>query len=903
MEQLPQALKALEAEGALILSAPPGSGKTTRLPLAIHQALSASPQLAAAWGGDQVLVLQPRRLAARSVASYMASLLGEQPGGRVGYQVRFDSALSAQTRVTLLTEGLLTRRALSDPELAGVGCVILDEFHERSLQADLALALLLELREAYRPELRLVVMSATLGEAAAQLSARLKCPLIQAEGRAFPVELHYEAKAHSSSPCERAPALIVERWRALQAERLAERRVEPERAGGSILVFLPGRREIEQARFALNRLDPSIPVSELYSGLKASEQRRALDPKAPPRVVLSTNVAETSVTIEGVSEVIDTGLARGTLYDPKRGLERLCLAPIALDAAIQRAGRAGRTHAGRCHRLWTEHQEAQRPAQSVPEHARAELSSALLTVAAWAGDWRSFEWYERPPELHLERAEAHLQLLGALDERGRVTPLGEALNTVSLPPALALSLAFALRCDCLELAALLSSVSAQDRELLELDPQRPRAVDVWLRVEALQDFERGRVWPELRRAVADSALRGARQLTRQAKRLAEATSALELLEAPLEAALRQMRLTGGAGSLAELSLKERVGLALSLGSPHRVTQLRSAREGRALMSEGGEVALRREAIGSPCEYVVSLALYQSERASPRVTLACPVERSWLVGRVERELCFYEERAGVYRREREYLGELCLSERLSPAPFDEEASALLLETLSRAPWRWLALDERAQRWLERARWLAARQADIGSEPKPHAGALEPWWGLSPDDERRFEPGERPQLSERVLALLEALCSPQLYLKSPSFKGLKALSLSPMMQGLTPVHELQMIERLAPERYELPTGQRVSVSYELGAPPSVSAYLQAFFGSTEHPSLGEGAEAIPLQLTLLAPNKRPAQITSDLPSFWSGAYADVRKQLRARYAKHHWPEDPLSIGPQRGAKRRS
>ena len=900
---LPEALSALRSKGALVLSAPPGSGKTTRLPLALLSELSAHPELSEAWGGERILVLQPRRLAARSVAEYMASLLGERAGGRVGYRVRFERAISGATRVEVLTEGLLTRLALSDPELSGVGCVILDEFHERSLHADLALALLLELREAYRPDLRLVVMSATLGEEAERLSERLSAPLLRAEGRAYPVEVIHEPQAYQSDPCERAPTLIASRWRALQANQ-AER--EGARGGGSLLAFFPGRREIERARVSLERLLPSAPVYPLYGGLKPEQQRAALNPNAPPRIILTTNIAETSVTIEGVSEVIDTGLARQTSYDPKTGLERLSLTPIALDAATQRAGRAGRVRAGQCWRLWSRDEELKRATQTSPEVARADLSATLLSVAAWAGDWRSFAWYERPPEAHLARAEAHLKLLGALSLEGRLTPLGQALSEVSLEPALALSLVYGELCGCPDEVALIATLSAQDRDLLDLPSHLPRALDVWLRVEAFDDASRGRFWSELRRGVFERARLGFEQAKRQRGALSGVLGgALSDLTAHLNTALER-----SGESLEDMSLERRVALALTLAHPHRVGLTRAHNDRLALLSEGGEVRLPARALEGSGRAFVALGVHQQGREAPRLTLACPVDECWLVGEARDELRLIEERASVCRVRSRWLGELCLEERVNTAPMSDEASALLSEALSRAPWRWLSVSDELKGWLARVRWLQANRAqqrEKNTSDAPEPCSPEPWWGLLEGDPLTTREGEapkqsNPQWSARVCELLALLCMPSATLTQPSLKQLKRVDLLALIKGLTPRDELRDLERSAPERYELPTGQSVRVRYEAGAPPMIEAYLQAFFGEAEHPTLGEGPHATPLQLHLLAPNRRPAQVTSDLPSFWANAYADVRKQLRARYAKHHWPEDPLSMGPQRGAKRR-
>lgn len=884
MECIPSALEALVSRGALVLSAPPGSGKTTRLPLAIDAWLQQDLQHPQSWGGERVLVLQPRRLAARTVAEYMARLRGEKVGESVGYQVRFESMLSPHTRIEVLTEGLLTRRALVDPELTGVACVIIDEFHERSLHADVALSLLLELREAYRPDLRLVLMSATLGHEAERLAERLNCPLIQALGRSFPVEIHYESQAHQD-PCKRAPKLIFERWQALQA-KVHQTKPDHDQKYGSILSFFPGKREIEEAKATLLQYDPSLPIAVLYGGLPPNEQQALFRTDSPLRIVLATNIAETSITIEGISEVIDTGLARQTEYDPKRGLERLVLKPIAQDAADQRAGRAGRTHAGRCFRLWTADQHRQRSAQGIPELIRRDLSSSLLMIMAWSGNWKSFLWYEAPPELHLKRALEHLKLLGAVDETGRCTALGEAFSTLSLPPQHALALAYAQLLECEDEVALVASLSTQERDVLEYDLRQARGADLWLRMEAMYDFEQGSVWPEMRSGIAKQVKRAQRQILRQARAL---YSVHHSLKPCLEAVFLQSK-----QSQSQLSLSQRVALSLCLGHPHRITQRRSSDE-RALMSEGGEVQIDVLALEGHDGPFVSLSLHQQERSIPRVTLACPIDSRWLMGKKYSEICFDQERGGIYQIDQERLGDLCLKRHLSPANFDENSASLLVQELSIRPWHWCQLEPDAIRWLERVRWLAHRFQEV------HQPQIESWWGIHAGDIAYFY-GEKPCLSPKVLALFEALCCPSVFLKSPSLKGLKDVAFMPLIQGLTPTTELQLIEQYAPDRYQLPTGQWVSITYEIGAPPQISVYLQAFLGTQIHPCLGQGIDAIPLQLCLLAPNQRPVQITSDLPSFWKHGYTDVRKQLRARYAKHHWPEDPLSIGPQRGAQRR-
>ena len=481
-EVLAELTEALKHNSAVILSAPPGSGKTTQVPLRLLMSEGVE---------GRIIILQPRRVAARSVASWMAQLLHERVGDRVGYQVRHERHIGINTRIEVLTEGLLIQRLLNDPELSGVGLVILDEFHERNLLTDLTLMMLREAQLLERDDLRLLIMSATLD--AEPLSQRLNAPIIFASGRGHPLQVvHLD-----HSPSSRAlPTVIAEQlnsfWlnepRGDRRKGVADHKRSKDSHLGHCLVFLPGRREIEETRDAIIDLYPQCMVSELYGSLPLDAQKRALDSSGPPRVILSTNIAETSLTIDGVTHVIDSGLYRTARCDMKTGLTHLITLPIAGDSATQRAGRAGRTQSGQCLRLWTEHDHKKRALVTPAEINFADLTESLLKICSWAGDWRSFEWFEDPPPSALKRAREELKELGALHiELDLLTPLGQALAQLPIHPRRGLALLWGAKLGCLDEVAFMCALAELPRDPIARESLGVYALDPWYRWSIYQE--------------------------------------------------------------------------------------------------------------------------------------------------------------------------------------------------------------------------------------------------------------------------------------------------------------------------------------------------------------------------------------------------------------------------------
>jgi ATP-dependent helicase HrpB len=819
-EVLPELLAALRTAGAAVLQAPPGAGKTTRAPLALLD----EPWLA----GAKVVMLEPRRLAARAAARFMARTLGEEPGGTVGYRVRMETRAGPRTRVEVVTEGVLTRMLQADPALDGIGAVIFDEFHERSLHADLGLALTLQARELLRPDLRIAVMSATLDGApvAALLGG---APVVTSEGRAHPVETRYLPRP-AEGRIEGAAARTV--------------REAVERERGDVLVFLPGAAEIHRTAEML--ADPPLPagvrVIPLYGDLPPEAQDEAIAPSPPGRrkVVLATAIAETSLTIEGVRVVVDAGRMRVPRFSPRTGMTRLETVPVSRASAEQRRGRAGRLEPGVCYRLWTEAEQAGLVPHGTPEIRDADLAPLALELAAWgAADPAELRWLDPPPAGAFAQARELLAELGALDAAGALTPHGREMAALPLHPRLAHMLLRgreaghgALACD---LAALLA-----ERDVFRRAADTPEA-DLRLRLHALRDLSAGRRLP----ARADAgALR---------RVLAEA---------------REWRRRLGV-SRDEAGDPADAGTLLALAYPDRVGRRRGA-PGRYLLRSGRGAALDVHDPLAASEWIVAAELDGRGRES-RVYLATPVEgealERELAERVERreEVAFDPAARSVRARRLQTLGAIVLREAPLAEPDAGEVAAALLEGIraegiGRLPW-----SKEAARLRERLAFLHHHDAawpDVSDDAL--AATLPEWLGPHVHGMRSLDEVQRLDL-------------PAILLDRVGWELRREL------------------DRLAPSHLEVPSGSRVALDYGDPDAPVLAARLQELFGMAETPRIAGGR--VPLTVHLLSPARRPVQVTRDLASFWRTGYFEVRKDLRGRYPKHHWPDDPLTAEPTR------
>ncbi|MGN6549148.1 MAG: ATP-dependent helicase HrpB [Pararhizobium sp.] len=806
---LPELGRALEGDGRAVLAAPPGAGKTTLVPLFL---------LDAPWRGDGTIVLvEPRRLAARAAARRMAALLGEEAGGTVGYRMRLDSRAGGKTRILVVTEGVFTRMALDDPELAGVAAVLFDEFHERALDADFGLALALDIRSAFRPDLRLMVMSATLDTARV---ARLLggAPVIASEGRAFPVEIRYRERP-AGEPVEAAVASAI-----VEAHR---------KETGSILAFLPGQREIERTFERLEgRFGPETVLAPLYGRLDARAQDRAIRP-APPgqrKIVLSTAVAETSITIDGVRIVIDGGLSRQPVHEPATGITRLETVRVSRASAEQRAGRAGRTEPGIAVRLWRQEQTAALPAFSPPEILSGDLTGLVLDCAAWGvSDPAALAFIDPPPAAALAEARTLLAALGALDAGGRLTERGRLMRSLALPARLAaVVVSAAERGDDVAAAARLAVLVGEPGlggASLDLDDR--------LRRFAAEPGERAKA----ARALA----------ARTARRAGGGTEG---------------RQPGAAGEL------------LLEGFSDRIAMQRGGR-GRFVLANGrGAVLEETERLaGAPFLVVVDLT---GRAAAQRVLAAAEIDRATLeerlAGRIEtiEETSFDTASRSVRARRRRRFGALVLEETALPTPSGEAAAAGLADGIR-------ALGLEALPWSRQAAQLRDRLAFL----------------------HRTLGGDWPSVTDAsLLAGLETWFTPF----QSGVTRLDAVSSGSLVQGLTSLvpHALQRdLDRLAPTHFEVPTGSRIALRYD-EADPVLSVRVQELFGLPAHPAIAGGR--FPLVVELLSPAHRPIQTTRDLPGFWTGSWREVRSEMRGRYPKHVWPEDPLSASPTVRAKPR-
>ena len=808
-DALPQLVAALQKSNAAVLVAPPGAGKTTRVPLVLMDELWATNR--------KILVLEPRRIAARAAAERMAATLGEKVGDTVGLRVRFGSKVSKKTRIEVVTEGVFTRLILDDPSLDGIAAVLFDEFHERSLDADLGLALARDAQQGLREDMKLLVMSATLDSArVAKLLG--DAPVVESEGRAFPVETRYPGR-DARDPIERPMADAI--LRALRADP------------GSVLAFLPGQAEIRRTETLLkDRLDdPNVDVVALYGALDTSVQDRAIEP-APPgkrKVVLATSIAETSITILGVRIVVDSGLARVPRYEPDVGLTRLETVRVSRAAADQRRGRAGRTEPGVCYRLWDEPQTASLEPYAKPEILAADLSGMMLDLAEWgASDPAKLSFLDPPPHGAWSEAKTLLIELYAIDAQGRITEEGRKLRALPLPPRLSRMVIDAAAEGAGECAAEIAAI-VSERGLGGTD------VDLGHR---LDQFRR------------DRSRRG-EDARRMAKRWAEDA--------------------GKSTKQSDLS----AGSILALAYPDRIAKSRGS-DGAFLLANGRGAnvdpasALAREPF-------LAVAEMTGTAARARILLAAPITLEEIEARfgdeieTREEITFDPASASLRGRRAEKLGALALAERPMPIEASPEAAQKLAEGIARIGLARLPWTKPLRQWRDRVMFL-----------------------------RRHLGDEWPNLSDEALSKTASEWLAPMLEGKTSLSSIGADDLGNALQSLVPWNMKRKLEEEAPTHFSAPSGSSVPIDYEAEEGPKLSIRVQELFGLDKHPSVAQGK--VPLIVELLSPAHRPVQLTRDLPGFWRGSYAAVKTEMKGRYPRHPWPDNPLEAQATRRAKPR-
>ncbi|WP_210397779.1 ATP-dependent helicase HrpB [Motiliproteus sediminis] len=806
---LPALQQALNQHNRCLLQADPGAGKTTRVPLAL---------LDAPWlQGRRIVMLEPRRLAARNASRFMAAQLGEQPGETVGHRTRLETRVGKNTRIEVVTEGVLTRLLQRDPELTDVGCVILDEFHERNLQSDLALALLLECQSVLREDLRLLLMSATLDSVPLLTLLGSETPLIASAGRCYPVATHYLGGRPEALDCRQLATTLQQISR---------------QESGSLLCFLPGVGEIRRTQQALAQLDlPSeLQVRPLYGALPSSAQDLALRPaKQGRKLVLTTAIAETSLTIEGVRVVVDAGLMRLPRFDPPSGMSRLVTQAVSQAGAEQRRGRAGRLEPGACYRLWSEERQAQLLPQRPAEILSADLAPLRLELAQWGTPAEELHWLDPPPKAHLDQAQALLKALGALDADGRLTPRGQAMLELGAHPRLG---AMMLRARELNLGALGCDLAALLNERL---PSTAGA-DLGHALAALRRSRSGEL---------DSARQSARRWRRQLQ--------LDTDHEPKD---------------------EQAGLLLSFAFPDRIAQQRRPNSNQYRLSNGRGAHLAEQDPLRRTAYLVA-AEVDGDRSNARIYAAAAVSQEELAMHhpLQRStaVSWDEQQDRVQALSQTRLGQLILEQRPLSAPDPEAVADCLLQALQRR-------GGDALPWTRDARSLQARVQLL----------------------RRHYGTDWPDFSDAALMTrLDLWLKP--YLDGATrLTQLTRLDLAALLRQQLSWPQQQQLEREAPVRYPVPSGSQISIDYTRRDEPVLAVKLQELFGLTTTPAIVGGA--VPLLLELLSPAQRPIQTTRDLANFWRNTYHEVKKDLKGRYPKHPWPDDPLTAEPTRGTKKR-
>lgn len=824
---LPEVVDTLGREGAAVLVAPPGAGKTTLVPLAL---------LDAAWVSGTILVLEPRRLATRAAAHRMAHLLGEDDvGGIVGYRIRMETRVGPRTRIEVVTEGILTRMLQSDPALSGVGAVIFDEFHERSLHADVGLALALQTRSLFRDDLRLLVMSATLeAEPVARLLGGVS--VIQSKGRSFPVET---------------------RWR----ERPVEGWIEPAVAAtvqaaldedGDILVFLPGAGEIRRTRERLveRGLPPEVELHTLHGSLPREAQDRAVAPSPPGRrkVVLSSAIAETSLTIEGVRVVVDAGLMRVPRFDPGTGMTRLETVQVTRDSADQRRGRAGRVAPGVCFRLWTPGEDRGLVPARTPEILDADLAPLALELAHWGAEPDELQWLDPPPLAALAQARELLEGLRLIDAEGGLTPTGREVTELGLHPRLGRMLLEARelgaeRVGC-ELAALLG-----DRDILQ-GPGRAPDADLRLRVEAVRS---GRVPLGGHRLHRGGLARVRREARHWLRRIRSDPSR-------------------GAGN-GDLGW---VGLLTAFAYPDRIGRRREGQRGRFLLRNGRGAEFRESQSLEAAEWIVAAAV-EARGAEARIFLASPlteaeVETHFHHAVEEEDRVTWDAEVGRVRARRvRTLGAVEISSAALRSPAPHALGRALLDGIRSRGAHVIPWSKESGHLRDRLQFL-------------HANDPKHW----PDTS---EQGLMDTLEDWLLPFLSG---------ARSLDALQGVDLQEALLSRIPWEARAQLEAWAPSHIEVPSGSRIRVDYSNPEAPALAVRLQEVFGLNETPRVAGGQ--VPVTMRLLSPAQRPVQVTRDLASFWREGYFEVRKDMRGRYPKHYWPEDPHSATPTRRTRPR-
>jgi ATP-dependent helicase HrpB len=811
---LPQIEAALTEARNLVIVAPPGAGKTTRVPLAF---------LDAQWSrGQKIILLEPRRLAARAAARRMASTLNETLGETVGVRMRLESRISARTRIEVVTEGVFARMILDNPALEGVAAVLFDEFHERSLDADFGLALALDAQGGLREDLRLVAMSATLdGARVSRLMGDAQ--VIESEGRAFPVETRYLGR-DASMRIEDGVTRVV--MRALAEER------------GSILVFLPGQAEIARvaAQLAERRPGADVDIAPLYGGLDRAEQDLAVLPARAGRrkIVLATSIAETSLTIEGVSVVIDSGLSRAPIFEPDLGLTRLETKRSSRASVDQRRGRAGRTEPGVCYRLWDEPATSSLPDFDAPEILSADLTGLALDLAFWGvADPRSLSWLDPPPPIAWKEAVALLRSLDALDEAGWLTPHGRAMRALPLAPRLSRMILDGAGRDEAERAADLAMLMSE-RGL------GGAGVDLSERLERF-------------RAESSKRAKDARRLSASWARIARASVTTKTPTALSDGAL------------------------IALAFPDRVAKSRGAR-GEFLMANGRAAALAPEEPLARENYL-AIGEIMGRAAQARILAAAPIaleEIESLFGsqfETRDETIFDAATASLRRRSARRLGAVKLSERNLPVEGDQESAEILARGIAalgvgRLPWTKAQMQKR-----DRIAFLRRVEGE------------EDW----------------PDVSDAALAANAAEWLAHYIVGRTSLSSITSEDLDAVLAALLPYELSRRLDSEAPPYFETPAGSRIAVDYATESGPLLSVRVQELYGLSQHPALAKGRA--PLTLELLSPAHRPIQTTRDLPGFWAGSWSEVKKEMKGRYPRHVWPDDPAHAAPTTRAKPRS